>query len=427
MSSLKYWVWLSAKTHLKPVTRYELISAFEDPEKIYAADEQLLMERVKLSDEERKCLADKSLQQAGSILEQCHAENIEILTLNDSAYPSRLKNIYDPPIVLYIKGRLPVIDENAVIGVVGTRRASPYGIKMGRRIGYDITKGGGLVVTGLAAGVDSASAEGALLAGGSCLGVLGCAIDEIYPKINEPLFRDVTAVGALVSEYPPGAHTDKWCFPERNRIISGLSVGVTVIEAPKGSGALITANRALEQGREVFAVPGNADAPNCIGSNALIREGAALVSDGWDILSEFVWQFPEKLSKPGEKQTSPALDEDAPSVYAAAAPASAPISAKPAETGKGFVKLRERIERKDIDKPREREYIDLRGQLSALTETQLKIVCAIDSEATHVDDIVEKTGLNVPVVLSELTILQIKGYVSQESGKRFILNIKNYK
>lgn len=426
MSSLKYWVWLSTMVQMKPAVRYALISAFRDPESIYSADEKQLMESVRLSEEDRRLLSDKDLNKSIGILERCHAEDITIFTINDSAYPARLRNIFDPPVVLYIKGRLPTVDELPVIGIVGTRRATPYGIKIARRMGFEIIKGGGTVVTGLAAGVDSAAAEGALQAGGCCIGVLGCAIDDVFPRNNGFLFSDVAISGALVSEYPPGTPIFSKSFPERNRIISGLSVGVTVIEAPKGSGALITANRALEQGKEVFAVPGNVDAPNCVGSNNLIREGATLVSAGWDILSEFQQRFPKRLSMPDERMYLQMLDEEASPVYAGAAPAAAANPQKAAETGKGFVKLRERLNRRDVDNPKKREYIDLRGQLSVLTETQLKIVSAIKKDASHVDDIVEKTGLNVPTVLSELTVLQIKGYVSPESGKRFSLNIINF-
>lgn len=151
---------------------------------------------------------------------------------------------------------------------------------MARKMGYEITKCGGLVVTGLAEGIDSASGEGALRAGGACVVVLGCAIDDVFPKWNDVLYGDVTLAGALVSEYPSGDTINKKNFPERNRIISGLALGVTVIEAPLRSGALITASLALEQGHEVFAVPGNADAPNCFGSNELVREGAQLVTKG---------------------------------------------------------------------------------------------------------------------------------------------------
>lgn len=427
MSTLKYWVWLSALTGLKPARRFALLEALGDPENVYYADEKRLRQELSLSAGELRLLLDKSLVRAEKILAQCRTEGISILTLQDAAYPRRLRNIFDPPVVLYIKGRLPAMDEEAAIGIVGTRKATPYGLKMARKLGFEVCRCGALVVTGLAEGVDSAAAEGALLAGGACVGVLGCAIDDIYPRWNGVLYGDISLAGALVSEYPPGEPLARWFFPERNRIISGLSLGVAVVEAPERSGALITAELALEQGREVFAVPGNADAPGCAGSNRLIREGAQLVIDGWQMLEDFAPQF-SRLSEYDERKTLPlALREDAGrSCYAGKTPekAGSESASAPAETGRDFAKLRVRTDRKRIDNVEQREYIDLRDQLSALTERQLRIVSALEDKAVHVDDIVEKTELSVPEVLSELTMLQIKGYVSQESGKRFSLNIK---
>ncbi len=427
MSTLKYWVWLSALTGLKPAKRFALLDALGDPENVYYADEKSLRGELSLSEGELRLLLNKSLVRAEGILAQCRTEGISILTLQDAAYPRRLRNIYDPPVVLYIKGRLPAMDEEAAIGVVGTRKVTLYGQKMAKKLGFEVCRCGGLVVTGLAEGADSAAAEGALIAGGTCIGVLGCAIDSIYPRWNGALYEDVSIAGALVSEYPPGEPQTKWYFPERNRIISGLSIGVVVVEAPEKSGALITAELALEQGREVYAVPGNADAPGCLGSNRLIREGAQLVTNGWQMLADFAQQFP-KLSEYDERKVRQlALREDTGKSYyvgKVSEKAEAELNAVLAETGRGFAKLRIQTDRKGIDNPEKREYIDLRDQLSALTERQLRIVSVLKGKSVHVDDIVEETELSVPEVLSELTMLQIKGYVLQESGKRFSLNIK---
>ena len=423
MSTLKYWVWLSALTGLKPVRRFALLDAFGDPEKVYYADERLLRETLSLSEGELRLVMDKRLDRATEILDRCREENIAVICYQDLTYPQRLKNIFDPPVVLYVRGKLSAVDEAAAIAIVGTRKATPYGIKMAKKLGFEITKGGGLIVTGLAEGIDTAAAEGALRAGGACIGVLGCAIDEVYPKFNDALFKDLQLVGALVSEYPPGEPISKKNFPERNRLISGLSLGVTVIEAPIKSGSLITAALALEQGREVFAVPGNADAPNCFGSNELIREGAQLVTKGWDVLADFEAQFWGKLSETGAKKTLPTAqgDGDEGSFYEGRR-VEKRVQEVP-ETGKDFAKLRIRTDRKRIDNEIKREYIDLREQLSGLSERQLKIVSAMEGKSVHIDDIIEKTELRAPEVLSELTILQIKGLVSQESGKRFTLNI----
>lgn len=421
MSTLKYWVWLSALTGLRPQKRFDLLKAFGEPEKIYYADEKLLRETLSLTESEMRLVLDKSDDRANAIIDSCLAENISIISYQDVSYPQRLKNIFDPPVLLYVKGRLPSIDEQAAIAVVGTRKATPYGVKMGRKLGFEISKSGGLVVTGLAEGIDTSAAEGALRAGACCVGVLGCAIDDVFPRFNDLLYTDVSQSGALVSEYPPGEAINRKNFPERNRIISGLSVGVTVIEAPLKSGALITASLALEQGREVFAVPGNADAPNCVGSNALIKDGAQLVTSGWDVLSSFSQQFCFSEA-PLQKTAVFSKDElESDSVYTERKARKS--SSDEPENGRGFAKLRVKTDRKRIDNDKKREYIDLQEQLSGLSERQLKIVSVMDEKSLHIDDIIDKAGLTAPEVLSELTILQIKGFVSQENGKRFTLNI----
>lgn len=423
MAELKYWVWLSTLTDLKPITRFRLLEDFQDPEGAYFADEKRLLKTAWLTDAERRLLSDKSLTRAEEILSKCREDSVSILTINDAAYPERLRNIYDPPVLLYIKGRLPAVDSEAAIALVGTRRATPYGFKLGRQLGFEISRCGGLVVTGLAAGVDSAAADGALRAGGGCIGVLGCAIDTVYPTNNVALYADVAEAGALVSEYPPGTLTQSRFFPERNRIMSGLSVGVVVVEAPEKSGALITASLALEQGREVFAVPGAADMPNSGGTNRIIREGAALVTCGWDVMVEFAERFPDKVSPPERDKVTLPDEESLPKPVETPSGGKNRARDESGEASGGFAKLRVRNDRKGIDKPNKRDYIDLKDRLRDLTENQLKIVAVMDESAKHVDDIIEAAGLPAPTVLSELTVLQIKGIVSQGKGKRFTLNI----
>ena len=430
MSSMKYWVWLSEKSGIRAVNKYRLLESLGNPEAIYFAEERLLTEAAELNARELEQLRDKNLDRALEILDDCDTGNISIVTYADASYPERLRNIFDPPAVLYVRGRLPAVDELPLIGVVGTREATPYGIRAARMLGGQLAAGGGVVVTGLAAGIDSAAAEGALRAGGRCIGVLGCAIDKVYPAFNDVLYDDVAAAGALVSEYPPKAETDRHCFPVRNRIISGLSAGVVIIEAPKKSGALITASRALEQGREVFAVPGNIDAPNCEGSINLIKEGAALVTNGWDVLSVFSERFPDAVK--GPDKTLPVGEAEGPAVYSGAAPKQGKAHERReksrGEAGRGFALLRVRNDRKNIDREKKREYIDLKDQLEGLTEAQLKIVSVMDSPEKHIDDIIAASGLQAAAVLADMTILQIKGVVTAGSGKRFTLNVsKNSK
>ena len=416
MSATKYWLWFSGIKGVRSKAKEALLTHFEHPEKIYFAADAELSKAGKISKAELEQFHIKELGKYDRIIDICHQQNIDIMTIQDAGYPVRLKNISDPPYVLYIKGRLPIMDEEVPIGIVGTRKATPYGKKMALNLGFEITKGGGYVVSGLAAGIDSAAAEGALRAGGGCVGVLGTAIDVVYPRYNEKLFEDVQAVGALVSEYAPGTEGSPKYFPMRNRIISGLSVGVLVIEAPQKSGALITAARALEQGRDLFAVPGNVDAFNCVGSNELIKECAKAVTSGADILVEYEGLYPNKIKKPrAGKLAMPkemAREKDLEE------------SDSNRETGHDFLKLRVPSSKKVIDKQENEGYIDLEDQLKDLPVDQLKIISVMNKPSMHVDDIIDLCALPAATVLSELTLLELSGYVSQEKGKRFSLNIK---
>ena len=410
---LTYWVWLSQRHGLRPESREALLERFGDPRAICCASDREIDELV-WQTAERITLKDRSLKKAQAVLDACARMDVHILTMQDAAYPIRLRNIYDPPCVLYVLGRLPAVDERAAIAVVGTRKATPYGLKMGRQMGYELTRGGALIVSGLAEGVDSAAAEGALLAGGSCIGVLGTAIDVVYPSWNRKLFEDVCTVGALVSEYPPGAPTQRKNFPQRNRILSGLSVGVVVIEAPERSGALITAARALEQGRDLFVVPGNADSPNCVGSNALMRDCAKPVTDGKDVLIEYERLYAGvDLSATGKLPVQSAAEQaDAASEYAGS---NTPVP----EAGEGFHRLR--VPR--AARLREAEEIAPAPsfELSQLDPAERALVSVMDAPRMHVDEIISRSGLTAAEALSALTLLEIDGIVGQEPGKLFTL------
>ena len=223
------------------------------------------------------------------------------------------------------------------------------------------------------------------------------------------LHEDVIAAGALVSEYPPEAKTQGRFFRERNRVAAGLSHAVCVVEAPEKSGALLFAREALEQGREIFAVPGNADAENSVGIITLLKQGARPAARGWDIMEDFAALYPEKLRRPaGLAQPPSAGGMKIPVPEAAPAPETEPVS--PASP------------KKVIDKEKGAGYIDLHDQLAALSEEQLKIVTAIGRGETHIDDIIEATGMGTAKVLSQLTILEIKGYVRRAAGRRVSLN-----
>ena len=231
---LEYWIWLAQTSDLPEKEKVALVKQSQSPEDIYFA--------------RRKSQTEDDLSDARKILEDCRRLEIQIVTFSDADYPFRLRHIPDPPMVLYYKGKLPDFENDPAIGIVGTRKASTYGLQTARQLGYQIGKCGAVVVTGMAYGIDAMAASGALTAGQCVVGILGCGADVVYPKSNKELFRKTEQCGCLISEFAPGTPPLRYNFPKRNRIISGLSDGVLLVEAPEGSGALITARRALERG-----------------------------------------------------------------------------------------------------------------------------------------------------------------------------------
>lgn len=226
-----------------------------------------------------------------SELSRAKALGVRLLTPADAEYPVNLRNIYDPPLALYVRGGFEARDRRGV-AVVGSRQTSYYGREMSRRLGFQLAYAGMTVISGLARGVDTHAHEGAIAAKGRTIAVLGSAIDRVYPPENRLLADRVAESGALVSEFPLGTEPDKQTFPIRNRVVAGLSLGVLVVEAPKSSGALITARMALDQGRQVFAVPGRVDTPHSRGCHQLIKDGARLVEGAEDVLAEFEFLVP---------------------------------------------------------------------------------------------------------------------------------------
>ena len=390
---LKYWVWLAELPRLKGPFRLALLRHFGSPEDIFFADREELLLAEDVPPGQAELALNRDLSAADRILADCQRLGQRILTIQDAEYPQRLRNIFDPPLVLYVKGRMPVMDEEAAIAVVGTRECTPYGTACGERLGRELAASGAVVVTGLARGVDSAAARGALRAGGTVVGVTGGGLDVVYPPENGDLYADVAATGVLLSEYPPGSPPDKAHFPVRNRIMSGLSVAALVVEAPERSGALITARLALEQGREVYAVPGPIDAPDSVGCNRLIRDGAGLAAEGWDILRDFQERFPEKL-RPARKL-----------------PAWTPLPTR----------RRAEPRRKPEPAPEPEKAPALRAvSREGLTDDQIALLGVLEPEGpVQVDDLIESTGIPARRVSSALTMLEIDGCVRQHDGKRY--------
>ncbi len=390
---LRYWVWLSRAAGIGAAKMRRLLERFGTPREIYYADEAAL-QLAGLSGKETASLLDKDLSGADAILERCYQRHIETLTLQDSNYPEFLREIPDPPAVLYYAGRLPALSERPVLGVVGSRKASAYGLSAAMRLGYQLAGCGAVLVTGLARGVDSKAAEGALTAGGPVIGVLGCGVDVVYPPENRYLYKDVCRNGCILSEYPPGTPPYAGNFPVRNRILSGLCDGVIVVEAAEKSGALITADLALEQGRDVFVVPGNIDNPACAGSNQLLRNGAVAVTGGWDVMQEYLHRYPDAIR---EFNGGSEIRITEPMV---ASPVSVP---EPEE---------ERPQKKPIDITLVKDRVNA---------DEYRVLEILTGGEKQMDLLIAQTGLPASRILGAVTLLEVKGFLKRLPGKRFSL------
>ena len=395
MASLAYWIWLSAAS-VSPKAKAALILHFGDAEKAYLSPKGAFSSVPGVTPLEAERLEQRDLSRVSAILGACEKQGLRILTYQDAAYPARLRNIFAPPVVLYVKGKLPELDREAAIAVIGTRKASVYGLNMSRNMAYQICRCGGTVVSLLTHGIDAEAARGALLAEGSCVGVLGTPHEEEHSR----LAGELSVRGCLLSEYPPGRHSQRQFFRERNRIAAGVSVALVAVAAPEHSGTRLFAQEALEQGKEIFAIPGNVNAENSAGTLSMLKEGANLATCGWDVLQDFQILFPGKLRDAGND----------PAPFTGTKPPPEPVPEAPKEE-------------KGVDKPETQGYIDLRNQLSDLPEDQLAIISAIDPTGTHVDDIILRTGLPTASVLRHLTILTIKNYVKRNPGNFYQLNI----
>ncbi len=403
MSSLKYWLWLATRPTLGNIAKLTLLDHFREPDAAYFADSGEYLHVEGLTKSQVKALEDKSLDEANRILGECQRLNLRMITIRDTEYPDRLRNIYDPPILLYVQGRMPLFDEEVAVAMVGSRKASPASLQVTERLAFQLADLGALIVSGLAKGGDAMAHRGALRAGGFTAAVIAGGHDITYPMENASLYADIAARGVILSEYPPGTEHRREHFPARNRIISGLCLATVVSEAPERSGTLITASRALDQGRDVFAVPGPAGDRECAGSNNLIRDGAGLVTDAWDVLSHYAAQYPHKLKGYRSREPEKFGQEPAP------------------------IAKRQRREQSETSQPPEEAapelpVLDLTGS-HGLTDDQIRIVKALEGRTVQVDDIIDETQIPTRRVLSALTVLEVDGLVVQHSGKRFTLAV----
>jgi len=365
MSDLIYWLALNALHEIGPVNARRLVSTFGTPEKVFQMPQDELQKVEGIGESRSQCIA--GFDQWDSVrkeMETADKKGIRLVTLHDAEYPAGLRNIHDAPLVLYVRGDLREADKYA-IAMVGSRASSNYGLQTAERMGHRFASSGLTVVSGMARGIDSAAHTGALKAGGRTIAVLGSGIDVPYPSSNRGLMKTIEESGAVISEFPMGTSPAKENFPRRNRIISALSFGVVVVEAALNSGSLITAAYALDQGREVFAVPGNITSANSRGTNDLIKKGARLVESAEEVIEEL------------RPQLKGVLREDA-AVF--------------------------------------------EKSLPLMTEDEMALYRYLGSEPKHIDTITREKSITTGKALSILLTLELKGVIRQTEGKRFSLN-----
>lgn len=362
MDDRQYWLGFSLVSEIGPKRLANLLRHFNSIEGAWKASEKQLS-AIGL---DQRAIHNLSIQRQqlnlDSELSKIAQLGAQLITLADDDYPPLLKQLDDPPLVLYVRGRLAPEDQRA-LAVVGTRRATTYGRTVAHRLSKELAAQGITIISGLAHGIDSAAHQGALDGGGRTLAVLGNGIDQIYPRDQVKLAEQIMRCGALISEFPLGMPPDKRNFPRRNRVISGLALGVLVAEAPENSGALITTETASAQGREVFAVPGNILNPMSRGSNRLIQDGAKLVIDVRDILDEFNITYTN-------------------------------------------TQTRTKTERLVPDNP-----------------VEVQILAALQTDPIHIDDLVRTLGLPVHLISGTLTILELKGLAQSSGNMQYSLTI----
>lgn len=375
------WLRLALVPGVGSASFIRLLARFRTPAAVLNASRGVLAEVV--SDK----LARRILEYAGEAdvdgQERAMAEaHAHLITMEDTAYPERLAEIYDPPLTLFVRGELCDEDVRS-IAIVGTRRPTPYGVRMAEMFGRELAAAGITVVSGMAAGIDAAAHRGAIEAGGRTIAVLGSGVDVVYPRENESLMQEIVNSGAVVSQFAMGVKPIKGNFPYRNRIISGLTMGTLIVEAPGRSGALITARNAAEQGREVFAVPGQIGVRNAEGPHALIRQGAKLVESIDDILSE----LPELSRRP-----IPALDA---------------------------LPSRDPLEEVEAAKPKPTAKPKASTPPARATDEERKVLAVLTPDGEFIDTIADRCRMSIAEALRALTVLELKGMVRQFSGKRF--------
>ncbi len=380
MEHVIYWLWLTTKFRVANAKITQLFERFDSIEDIYFSKSYNNIYGI--GEKEKALLADKDTSKAERVLEQTARLRGKIIVYDDECYPELLKQMPDAPYVLYVIGKIPELDKVLTIGVVGTRRTTEYGTVVTERICRDLAKEGAVTISGLAAGIDAVGAWSTIEQGGIAVGVTGCGLDVVYPRENAELYTAMARQGCIMTEFPPGTPPARNNFPVRNRVIAGLSRGVLVTEAPASSGALITARYALENNRDVFAVPRDVTDTAYSGTNLLIQQGAKLVCGAEDILNEY--PYARKIEPKKENAVKRKADE----------------------------------KRRDVkkDAPDAPKSVIKGERFGSLNDEEKNIVELLARGNMHIDEISRQTLIPAGDVNTKLVMLEMKGFVKRLPG-----------
>lgn len=444
-SDLLFWIWMAeALGAPNRETRY-LLDLYENPYNVFQAEAAELERLERLPERAIAALSDKRLERASQILDACERLGIGVITYSSELYPHLLREIPNPPTLLYYVGSIPRFERKLCLGMVGTRKMSAYGMETAYRISYELSAAGAIIVSGMAAGIDGVCAAATLRAGGFTVAVLGCGLDVVYPKNHGRLMNEIAQNGLLLSEYPPGEKPMYFHFPARNRIISGLSHGTVVVEAGIGSGSLITAKEAILQGRDVFAVPAGSDGVGADGAAGLLRDGAIFTMGAEDVSARYQYLFADEfrtdLLNGAKKHSNPDVDYLTEiGVLEQKAPKQRETEKKEPQKKESQIKESQRDSdteqiRRTPEKPKpqrrrqspaEQEAPVVEGKqktadavLQSLDPVQIAVLQAIPDDASVSVDEIGNLGYAYGEIITALTMLEIAGLIRKLPGSLY--------
>lgn len=392
MHNLRFWLWLALTGKCGTIRAERVLKHFKTPQAAFTAKRKDYEQVEGIRGIDIDLFCNKSLEEADRVIETCKNKDIKIVTAEDDEFPERLKFIEPMPILLYVRGEIPKETNGLCISIVGTRNCSEYGAAAAKNISYGLAKCGAVVVSGMAKGIDTIANKSAIKAAGQTIAVLGSGVDFIYPYENKMLYEEIIQSGAVISEFPPMTKPDAGNFPIRNRIISGLSLGTVVVESDEKGGSMITARLALEQGRDVFAVPGQINSGQSRGTNELIKQGAKLVTCAEDVLEEYIYAFRNlvRFEKSGEISV---------------------ISNNP------FEDIRAQVA------SRKEEY---RNKADIIDEMHRKVYDVLTDEPQHISDISVKANLLAQETAAALIVLELESKALSLAGGYYKIKYDNY-